>query len=685
MLQTVASEARSFGAPVVAVSFAHGMTDAFRTTCESLGITSMQSAGFGSFGAAANVGARACDADVLVFINGAQPAEPGWLDALLTTSRLPRVGVVGPRVAIGDDTSEVCGLTVHSAPQTPRGFDFQILVSARVRIDCDAFLSDCFVTQRAVFDELGGFSEAFGSELESIDYCLRAAERGYRVVLEPRVSVTRSGNKEEEDETGVAAFNERWRDRVETHENYWPELTGSIMRVERLQDGVRTVPVRIPQVTVLLHGEKPTAAFVAQLSAGRMKPISAKWASPEAFVRTACEMTELRGPDYVAFVRTDSDLRGDWLNELVNAIERSPDSAVAVFAEPADGRCTLVVPYRFPQHLRIEVAESPDAAIAIWLRAIVDAGRTIARVRRTAVTLGPAAPDVYPALTVAAGASSAEPFVSIVMLSWNAPEYTELCIESIRARTGIPHEIIVVDNGSNSETIERLQRIADIRVIYNAVNTGFAYGCNQGLAAARGTHVVLLNNDVIVTEGWLEPLVSVLQRHPTVGCSAPRSNEVAGAQRLAVPYEDLADLPVFAARRAVEFRGRWSYQSRVIGLCLCLDRRVVAEIGGLDPLYGTGNFEDDDYCMRIRSAGYEIAMCEDSFIHHFGSVSFRVNQVDYNAIFARNMALFAQRWNVRFDGASYSLPPRRGFLRERDYVVLPPPVGVGPDWTAARG
>ena len=103
-------------------------------------------------------------------------------------------------------------------------------------------------------------------------------------------------------------------------------------------------------------------------------------------------------------------------------------------------------------------------------------------------------------------------------------------------------------------------------------------------------------------------------------------------------------MPALAAQRAVEQRGVWAYQTRVIGFCMCLDRRVVDEIGGLDPAYGTGNCEDDDYCMRLRAAGYEIALCEDSFIHHFGSVSFRTNKVDYWGTMATNLARFVERW-----------------------------------------
>jgi GT2 family glycosyltransferase len=688
-LRDIASEARTFAAPVVAV--AYGPVDGARVQacCDDAGVALVPGGPAASFGAAANLGARAVGGDVLVFIDGARPAKPGWLSLLIDALRQPAAGAAGSLVTI-DGEREACGLIVCSAPANPRGFEFQVLAGARGRFECDALPSDCLVTVRPLFDSLGGFAETFGSDLESIDYCLRVAERGRRVILEPAASFERlapSADREAGGPHGEAAFDARWRGRAEPHENYWPEYTGSILRTDFFRDGVLVERIAIPKVDILLHGAPASAALVAQLNAARLRSASATWADEAAAVHTARQMTEVRGPDYVAFVRTDSVLSPDWLNDLVNALERAPDSAAAIVAEPADARCTLVMPRRIPQHLRIEERGSFDASVAAWLDAITAAGRTIARVRRTATVVGPVASDLRAARPpVPPPAADVEPFASIVMLSWNAPEYTEIAVESIRARTRVPHEIIIVDNGSGPETLERLKRIPDIRVIYNAVNTGFAFGCNQGLAAARGTHIVLLNNDVVVTDGWLEALIAVQQRHPAVGCSAPRSNEVAGQQRLDVPYRDLAELPAFAAQRAVEHRGRWSHQSRVIGFCMCLNRRVVDEIGGLDPGYGTGNFEDDDYCMRIRAAGYDIAVCDDSFIHHFGSVTFRENHVDYSETFQRNMERFIQRWNVTFAGSAYDgrLPFRRGFVRERDFVPLPPALGVGPDWSSPR-
>jgi GT2 family glycosyltransferase len=258
----------------------------------------------------------------------------------------------------------------------------------------------------------------------------------------------------------------------------------------------------------------------------------------------------------------------------------------------------------------------------------------------------------------------ADPFASIVMLSWNAPEFTEIAVRSIRERTRTRYEIIIVDNGSSAETVARVRALAgpDLRVIENDRNYGFAHGCNQGMAAARGTHVVLLNNDVVVTDGWLEALLAAHRRDPRVGISDGR-------------YADLDEMVTFAAERARTYANEVYSTNRVIGFCMCISRTVVDEVGGIDTRYDIGNFEDDDYCVRVRAAGYRIVVCEDAFIHHFGNVSFKANNIDYTATMQKNWRTFAQRWGLPLDYPTNGYNPEvaiaRGFERTRDYFPLP--------------
>jgi GT2 family glycosyltransferase/Flp pilus assembly protein TadD len=268
--------------------------------------------------------------------------------------------------------------------------------------------------------------------------------------------------------------------------------------------------------------------------------------------------------------------------------------------------------------------------------------------------------------------------VSIVMLSWNALEFTKMALESIRSNTTGDYEIIIVDNGSGAQTVEWLKTLGDVRVIFNEVNRGYAAGNNQGIAAARGEYIVLLNNDVVVTEGWLEGLLEAFDRIPNLGVSAPRSNRVAGDQQVAdAVYADMAQMHEYARSRRERLRGAHYLTDRAIGLCLCVDRRVIETIGGIDEQFGAGNFEDDDFCLRVRAAGYRIAVCEDVFIHHFGSQTFKANNVDWASTMRENWRKFAKKW-----GYPEAYPERgyvpaaaisQGFDRARHFVALPEP------------
>lgn len=82
---------------------------------------------------------------------------------------------------------------------------------------------------------------------------------------------------------------------------------------------------------------------------------------------------------------------------------------------------------------------------------------------------------------------------------------------------------------------------------------------------------------------------------------------------------------------------------------------VVERIGGFDPLFGTGNFEDDDYCLRAQLAGYKLVVADDVFVHHYGSQSFKREPEAYARLLETNKMLFAAKWEIDFVGNGYRL------------------------------
>ncbi|MEA2690555.1 MAG: hypothetical protein QOD51_3162 [Candidatus Eremiobacteraeota bacterium] len=398
-----------------------------------------------------------------------------------------------------------------------------------------------------------------------------------------------------------------------------------------------------------------------------------------------------RGDRYVAFVDAGTVLRAGWHDALAHALENDPLAAFATLApHGCDARATLVAVNRVPLAEGLGAFETLHGAVGdLMLRVARDRGRGVARVAADLGTLARPVDDVAFRVRYGCAPSDADPalgapaprfsgIASIVMLSWNAAEYTRIAVESIRAHTRYPHEIIVVDNGSEAPTLavlDELERDCGVRVVRNGRNLGFGQGMNVGMAHARGDVVVILNNDVVVTDGWLEDLVGALETRRTVGCTAPRSNKVASEQILNVQYPDLPAMHQLAAQRRRTLRGRGYVAQRVVGFCLCLDREVIDAVGGFDPLYGIGNYEDDDFCVRVRGAGWQIFVCDDVFIHHFGSVSFKANALDYRALMYANWDAFRAKWGL--PPAPYSgeydirVLGRPGFDADKHFVPLP--------------
>jgi len=237
---------------------------------------------------------------------------------------------------------------------------------------------------------------------------------------------------------------------------------------------------------------------------------------------------------------------------------------------------------------------------------------------------------------------------SIILLTCNQLEYTRQCVESLLQHTHAPYELIFVDNGSTDGTVPYLRSLPGARVIENRDNRGFAAGCNQGLAAAQGEFLVLLNNDTVVTEGWLEGLLRCLQTHPSVGLVGPMTNYVGGPQlERDVPYRTLEEMHRFAAEYARRNRYRYLPTSKLVGFCLLLRREVMEKIGLFDERFGLGNFEDDDYCLRAQLAGYKLLIAGDVFIHHFGHRTFQGNNIDWKAQMQINLEQFLQKWGDR--------------------------------------
>lgn len=245
---------------------------------------------------------------------------------------------------------------------------------------------------------------------------------------------------------------------------------------------------------------------------------------------------------------------------------------------------------------------------------------------------------------------------SIVILNYNTLEHTKNCIASIRQHTPAgSYELIVIDNGSTDGSVQWLKAQRGLRCIFNKTNLGFPKGCNQGLQIAKGTELLLLNSDTVVTPRWLQQLRGALYSAPDTGAVGCVTNHSSERQQIAISYTDYAGMSAFAEKYNQADAEKWEPVLKLVGFCLLIRREVYQKLGGLDERFSPGNYEDDDYCLRIWQAGYRVLLCRDTFIHHIGNASFlqtlsqgdRDKKIaDYNALLRRNAGLFEEKWQI---------------------------------------
>lgn len=275
------------------------------------------------------------------------------------------------------------------------------------------------------------------------------------------------------------------------------------------------------------------------------------------------------------------------------------------------------------------------------------------------------------ALPEAPARDTRSPCVSVVMVSYNNFVFTKLCLASLLANTDYPnYEIIVVDNASTDDTPEFLgaltQRQPRVRVLRNDRNLGFAPAINQGLAAASGEVLVLLNNDTIVTPGWLGRLAGHLV-DPAVGAVGPVTNRIGNEAEIEATYDSYGDMLQFAGEYTQARAGRLFEIPMLAMFCLAMRRDVYLRVGPLDERFEVGMLEDDDYAMRLHRAGYRLICAEDVFVHHFGEGSFGklVATGEYGRLIEANRRRFHEKWGVTWQPHGRRLSSQYRELIER--------------------
>lgn len=260
-----------------------------------------------------------------------------------------------------------------------------------------------------------------------------------------------------------------------------------------------------------------------------------------------------------------------------------------------------------------------------------------------------------------------QPLVSVVILNWNGQQHLSNFLPSVKAHACADMELVVADNASTDDSVGWLrEHHPDVRIIQLEKNYGFAKGYNEALKQVQANYYVLLNSDVEVTAGWLEPMLKLLESDERIGACQPKikmyhdktSFEYAGA---AGGWLDSLGYP-FARGRIFDFceqdLGQYDDTAEVFwasGAALLVRADLYHRLGGLDEFF-FAHQEEIDFCWRLQLAGYKVMVCPDSVVFHVGGgtlpkgnewkvfLNFRNNLI----MLAKNLPWYQVLWKIPF-------------------------------------
>lgn len=241
--------------------------------------------------------------------------------------------------------------------------------------------------------------------------------------------------------------------------------------------------------------------------------------------------------------------------------------------------------------------------------------------------------------------------VSIIILNWNGSKLLRKYLPSVVKYTdGDIADVIVADNGSTDESLQILrEEFPTLRVIAFDQNHGFAKGYNLAISHIDTPYCLLLNDDVRVTEHWLEPMLEYMEAHPEVGAMQPKllsdrcqqSFEYAGA---CGGFLDRFGYPFCRGRifdTTENDHGQYDDVARIMwatGACLMMRTDVYSKAGGLDELF-FAHMEEIDLCWRVRNLGYDIVCLPQSKVYHYGGGSLAMGNPRKTKLNFRNSLL----------------------------------------------
>jgi GT2 family glycosyltransferase len=227
------------------------------------------------------------------------------------------------------------------------------------------------------------------------------------------------------------------------------------------------------------------------------------------------------------------------------------------------------------------------------------------------------------------------PKVAVVILNWNGIKYLQQFLPSVLSSTWSNLDVIVGDNASTDGSVEFLmQNFPSVRIIQNDQNYGFTGGYNKVLEHVEADYFILLNSDVEVADGWIEPVIALMESDPLIAAAAPKIKafaqkdhfEHAGA---AGGFIDEFGYPFCQGRIFYEIEkdnGQYNQSKEIFwatGAALFIKKSCWVESGGFDDRF-FAHMEEIDLCWRLKNMGYKVMYCAESAVLHVGGGTLNV-------------------------------------------------------------
>jgi glycosyltransferase involved in cell wall biosynthesis len=239
--------------------------------------------------------------------------------------------------------------------------------------------------------------------------------------------------------------------------------------------------------------------------------------------------------------------------------------------------------------------------------------------------------------------------VTIIILTWNGIEYTKKCLETLHNNLDYePVEVVVVDNNSTDGTIEYLAGISWIKTILNKENMGFVRANNSAIEmAAPDSDIILLNNDIeIYDPKWIDKFQSTAYSDEKIGIAGCRIRRPNGMLQHAGTY--MPDFTFWGQQIGGGEKDINQYNSDkdvegVVFACVYIKSTVIEKIGKLSEDY-LSYFEDTDYCLAAKQAGFRVVNCGSLTILHHEHVSTTINKINHSNLFLNSQKVFKKKW-----------------------------------------